>query len=129
MRKQIFLFVLCSSFLYTIPVVRAQSCAESITYQNLRCRTQTCQDSWLLGTPHGGELSQVECEPQDCCGQIVSFCTLGDDCGGLALKDPAVRERVARAAAKSRILVADCKGRYVVYMPPRTVHTVPVLAR
>jgi hypothetical protein len=48
----------------------------------------------------------------------------------VSLTDPAVRERVAQVAATSRVLVAGCRGQYVLYEPQadwgRTRHTVLV---
>ena len=55
--------------------------------------------------------------PQNCCGQLFSSFTAGGNCNPEILKKPGVKRQIARLAATSDLLVADCKGHYVPYDP------------
>jgi hypothetical protein len=96
---------------------RAQNnCAESMKQTTYPCVYRSCSSHITVNTPEGERALFVACEPVECCQQLFTDCYFdGNACS--QARDPLVRERVAQVAATSRVLVADCGGRYVLYDP------------
>jgi hypothetical protein len=104
-----------------------QACGETAHQTTFDCVYRGCSESVTVETPFGERVDFFKCGYVSCCQQLFTTCyDLGLPC--TQIKDPAVRERVAQVAAGSRVLVADCRGRYVLYEPQadwgRTRHTV-----
>jgi hypothetical protein len=66
----------------------------------------------------GGGSEHYSCGAVICCGQRFTDCNFdGGDCFFIRVKNPEVRKRLDQVADTSRILVADCRGRYALYEP------------
>ena len=97
--------------------VCSAQCGDRVIYTRLPCvEGTTCRSEVFIGTVTGGDLYYESCESVSCCGKLFSSCDLdGGSCS--LLKDPVARERIAKFAETSRVLVADCTGRYTRYAP------------
>jgi hypothetical protein len=92
----------------------AQYCADLLQPTVYQCRTSTCYNKITTYTPEDGFEFEYDCGTIYCCGQLFSTCTKtvdGCDDGN----DPSLRRRIAQAAEDSRVLVADCRGRYKLF--------------
>ena len=93
-----------------------QACGESVKQTTYPCVYRTCRDQITVTTPEGERVDFFTCGPVACCQQLFTSCyDSGDPCS--QAMEPAVREHVAQVAATSRVLVADCRGRYALYEP------------
>jgi hypothetical protein len=96
-----------------------QNCANGFNQQYFNCQSSSCSDGIYVSYPNGSQDGQqIQCGGEDCCGQLFTTCWGTGDCEPVkALNNPAVKERLARLSAESEVLVADCRGRYSLYMP------------
>src|ERR1700739_4959766 len=99
----------------------AQECATDTTSTKFDCIYQTCKSSVVVETPvdnGGGNQQHVSCDSVPCCKQFFSDCYLdGQECRFVRVHSPAVREALNDLANTSRVMVADCRGRYALYEP------------
>lgn len=106
-----------------------QACGEYVMETTYPCIYKSCSSHITVYWPAGERVDHYTCGPVECCQQFFTSC-YDDGLPCSQVRDPAVRERVAQVAATSRVLVADCRGRYVLYEPQadwgRTRHTVLV---
>jgi hypothetical protein len=114
--------MICKTLVYTLlflgPHLCIAQCGDHVTYTKLECVTKTCKSFVFAGFVSGGDLYYESCSAEDCCGQLITTCSLdGGDCAG-AVRDPAARKRIAEFAESSRVLVADCKGHFGLYASP-----------
>jgi hypothetical protein len=92
------------------------ACADTMTGNVYNCAYQGCKSQVAVSTPSGGDSEHYSCESVQCCKQLFSNCYFDDgDC--FLNSHPEVRKRLSRIAGTSRILVADCRGRYALYQP------------
>lgn len=93
----------------------ADACADSMQAQTYSCVFKSCSAKITVTTPGEDRGNLVlTCEPVACCQQLFTDCLFtGDTCS--QLRDPEVTKRVVEAAATSRVLVADCEGRYALF--------------
>jgi hypothetical protein len=99
-----------------------QNCASNIVNQQLQCvNGRGCHNIWFNPEfEYEGPDYIYICEPFDCCGQLVTECRLTEYmCAARELSNPETSKRLSELATKSRLLVADCKGRYALYRPNR----------
>jgi hypothetical protein len=111
------LFVRMLLSVLLVPVVSRHShaqCTDLLEPQVYQCEFEECRNRVTVEYPDmAGDDHGYDCFSVECCGQLFTSCEYvdNDDCGGDSA-DPAKRERIAQMAEGSRILVADCKGRY-----------------
>jgi len=94
------------------------ACADSMTSTHYTCIYKTCSSSVDVDTPNSGDAQHYSCESVECCKQLFTNCYFdGGDCTQAQMRNAATRESVIQAAGDSKVLVADCRGHYVVYDP------------
>ncbi len=109
-----FLFFLCSSFCGS----QTFTCTNHLKEIEFDCTSSTCSSSVTvhLNDDAGKQLIRYSCTSVKCCGQLFTTCTDGGACDD-AVHNPEVRARIDDVAKTSRVLVADCDGRYAPYAP------------
>jgi len=100
-------------------------CASGFNTMTVQCAGPNgCMDQKDVDTPiESQDGVRVVCGSVSCCGQLLTTCSGSGNCEPVrALREPRAQERLARVAAESEVLVADCKGRYALFKPsPGTV--------
>jgi hypothetical protein len=92
----------------------AQDCAEILEPTTLTCEYGTCRSRVTIENVVDGFDIQYACHAQSCCGQLFTVCqTVNDVCEDI--RGPGMRRRIAQVAEESRVLVADCRGRFKLF--------------
>lgn len=92
------------------------ACTDTWQYYVLPCVYKTCESNVAITMPnYDGDDELVGCTSVMCCSQYFTTCDFNGECVEPLLRRPEVRARVAQVAETARVLVADCKGRYVPY--------------
>jgi hypothetical protein len=93
----------------------AAQCEDSYTRVTLQCDDNAgCHDLVTFDHPNEGFTNAYSISVIDCCGQLFTDTTVTGPCDA-DMVQPAIRKEVARLAAMSDVLVADCRGHYVPY--------------
>lgn len=109
----VFLLTVFSAFCYG-------QCTNGFQQQTFNCRySDQCYSQITVNIPNGGKDGVVVASTGvSCCGQLFTTCYGTGNCEDVKrLKDPVVRERLISLARTSGVLVADCKGQYVLFSP------------
>lgn len=101
-------------FLYS-NICRADGCADTLVQTTYPCVYKSCSEQVTAFTPYGPRGSlEFTCGPIACCQQLFTSCLFtGNTCD--QVMGPEERRRVAEVAATSKVLVADCGGRYALF--------------
>ena len=118
-KHSLWLTVCLASITLVSPSARAQSagCATQFAPFLVPCHAYGCSSSVVVDFPTGGGSggTAVYYDTVFCCGvPILSYFAEGL-CWATELRRPEVQERLASLAERSRLLVSNCKGRYVTY--------------
>lgn len=124
--KVLLCFCICGLALAFCSAACSAQCSEGWTTESFHCDGPGCSQGVTVAYPMSADQYGVAIvpNPQDCCGQLFSSFMAGGNCNPEMLKKPGVKRQIARLAATSDMLVADCEGRYVAYDP--TADSVPV---
>jgi hypothetical protein len=124
------LMALAFVFLYSA-FCGSQTCTNHLKETELTCQSSTCSENVTihLNDDAGPADIKYSCTSFDCCGELKTTCEDDGACED-ALHNPEVRARIDDVAKTSRVLVADCNGRYAPYLPRigRTINLDRVLA-
>jgi len=98
---------------------RGDDCTNNIVYTTYKCYySTTCKGAVTVGRPDKGDGPfHYSCTSVDCCQQLFADCDTDGDCADAVLANPEVRKEITDIATTATVLVADCRGRYVVYDP------------
>lgn len=116
---------ICGLTLALCSAACSAQCFDSWTTQDFHCDgPHGCSQDITVEYPNGqGFEGTVLVENSvSCCGQLFSNFNPGATCFEV-FKRPGVMKQVSQLAATSDLLVADCKGHYVLYEPPSPVRT------
>jgi hypothetical protein len=95
----------------------AQSqCTNSMRLERFSCVFEDCNDTVQVTYPNDDTPrdSHYSCSAVICCKQHFTTCDFDDGECDFVLSD-SVKGRLNELAARSRVLVADCHGRYALY--------------
>jgi hypothetical protein len=106
---------ICAVVVVFLPgLAGAQSCADALEPYTLECDFGTCHSLVNVTNVIEGFDIEYACHSQTCCGQLFSVCqTTSGNCGDI--REPGMRRRIAQVAEESRVLVADCRGRFKLF--------------
>ena len=109
----IFVFLFVQAF----TVSSNAQCTDNITYSKVQCAFgTTCKETVTVGRPSGrGDTIAYSCSSTSCCQQLLTDCFSEGECFPFPLKTAEMQARLSEIAATSKVLVADCKGRYTSY--------------
>lgn len=94
-------------------------CTEGFNYFTAYCANSKGCSGSVSGmvpsnpSPYG---SAFYANPLTCCGSIVASFSAGGECVLVELRSPEIQRRLAQLAADADVLVADCGGRYALYV-------------
>lgn len=92
-------------------------CSAQYVAHEVKCQTNTCSSEVGQVVPAGGYGTASTVVYFSCCGRSIPSYNPGGLCYLTELRDPQVQQRLAKAASRSNILVANCEGQYSLYQP------------
>ena len=104
----------------------AQACTEDLNTAQWHCVFDGCQRTVYYQTPGGEQpLWSYSCTSLDCCGELITTCHFDGPCEAGGLRDHANLRRLDDVATRHNVLIADCKGRYMLYRQFRKQRSLP----
>jgi hypothetical protein len=95
---------------------QASTCAQALQAVPYGCGgPNNCHGSGWTYVPYGGGNMPLLNYPINCCGTWIADYSEGGMCYWTELRTPEMQEKLQVLAQSSRLLVADCHGRYVRY--------------
>lgn len=100
-------------------VLCSGQCADGFNTTEIHCYgPDDCEDVVPINYPNESQDGVVvSTYAVECCGQLITSSFGSGNCEPLALRSPNVRRQLAELAQVAEVLVADCRGRYVLYSP------------